>query len=149
MLSVKTAIFSVVLMFWTSLAYGQKSCLPQDLALQTFESGGPGTTFHRPLSSQNSQGRFLTKVILDGKVDEQGLKLSFQFDPAWEGVSLPYNLYAILVIADGLPVAWYDYTRECQSPPLSFFPGRLIEVPTVKHLGAYPQKLQIMVWGKL
>ncbi len=127
-------------------AYGQTSCLPSYTALQTTETKA---SFSHFLISQNSQGPFTTHVVLEGAVVDDILKMKIQFDPNWEGVSLPYNLYAVMVIAEGRPAAWYDFTRGCQTAGFGFFPGRSLELPPVKLLGSPAQRLQIMVWGKL
>ena len=126
-------------------AYSQTSCLPNYTALQTTEVR---SSFSHFLTSKNSQGPFTTHVVLEGAVLDENLKMKIQFDPSWEGVSLPYNLYAVMVIADGKPAAWYDFTRGCEAPGIGFFPGRSVELPPVKLLGSPVQRLQIMVWGK-
>lgn len=140
-----------ILTFAAAQAHGQSSCLPEYTALQTMESVQAGQAFVRPLISENAQGYFTTKVRLEGEVPAQGggLKMRVRFDPAFDGVSLPYNLYAVLVVSGGQVLLWEDYTMDCRGPGLGFFPGRIIELPTVKQVGAGPQKLQIMVWGKL
>jgi hypothetical protein len=137
-------LFLLILFGW--FAHGQRSCLPSFTALQTFETAHE---FKHGLSSRNSQGDFLTHVIFEGTRTENELRLRVGFDPAWEGVSLPYNLYAVMVIANGESVAWLDFTNGCQGPGISFFPGRTLDLPVVKLLGVSGQKLQIMVWGKL
>ncbi len=80
--------------------------------------------------------------------DSHELKLTAMFDPDFDGVSLPYNLYAVQAVLDGQVVFYMDY-RGCQGPGPSFFPGREIRLPSVKLIGGKPQKLQIMVWGRL
>ena len=138
-----TAIFLALIL---PRAHGQTSCLPKYTALQTMESK---SSFSHFLTSQNSQGLFTTHVLLEGNIVDENLKMKLQFDPNWEGVSLPYNLYAVMVIADGKPAAWYDFTRGCETAGIGFFPGRSLELPPVKLLGSPAQRLQIMVWGKL
>lgn len=131
-------------------AFGQSSCLPDYTALQTIENVDAGASFARQLQSRNSNGYFQTRVRLEGEVDSNSqLGLMVRFDPAFEGVSLPYNLYSVLVVSEGEVLAWLDFTRDCSGPGLSFFPGRQIRLPAIKLIGGRPQKLQIMVWGKL
>lgn len=136
----------VLILFSGWLAHGQMSCLPDFTALQAVETE---SEFKHLLVSRNSQGDFRTRVILEGRQEDGALKMRIGFDPAWGGVSLPYNLFAIMVIAEGKPVGWLDFTGTCQGPGISFFPGRTIDLPEVKLLGGSKQKLQIMVWGKL
>ncbi len=121
---------------------GQRSCLPEKTAAQLLwnVSSNAQAEIIQPLSS---------KVQLIGR--QAGLEVNFRlrFDPAFSGVSLPYNLYAVLIVQNGSVVGWWDYTHGCQGPGISFFPGREIALPTVKLVGAEADQLQIMVWGKL
>jgi len=132
-------------------AYGQNSCLPDFTALQTMESLDPASpsNFVRSLISQRADGYFSTRVRLEGEPSGGALQLRVRFDPDFEGVSLPYNLYAVLVVEDGRILAWHDYTQGCKGMGLSFFPGRVISLPPIKLVGVQPQRLQIMVWGRL
>ena len=142
-------IFTTFALAFSAFAAGPTSCLPGYTALQAMQSVRDGDSFNHSLESRNSSGPFTTHAQLVGKVAQGSLNLSVRFDPDFEGVSLPYNLYAVSVIADGQPVAWFDFTRSCESAGIGFFPGRVIQLPPVKLLGAPTQKLQIMVWGKL
>ena len=103
-----------------------------------------------PLFSLNASGLFQTKVVLDGNYDPASGKLSLSnhFDEKFEGVSLPYNLFAVLVIADGHVVAWQDYTQGCVGTGVGIFPGQKFLLKPV-NLPANKQKLQITVWGSL
>lgn len=120
---------------------GQRSCLPDRTAAQILWSV-PATTTEiiQPLSS---------KVQLVSRADSGEVVFRVRFDPAFDGVSLPYNLYSVLIVRNGSVVAWWDYTNGCQGPGLSFFPGREILLPKVKLIGGGADQLQIMVWGKL
>jgi hypothetical protein len=135
------------LLFFSLSSFGQSSCLPVYTALQTVESSD--VPFEHRLIGNGPDGPHETRIFFGGAVENSSLKMKVQFDPTFNGVSIPYNVFAVLVVADGETVAWYDFTRGCRSPPISFFPGRVIELPPVKLLGSQPQKLQIMVWGKL
>lgn len=104
------------------------------------------------LDSENASGRFRTKaqLRLSPSAEKPGvLQVSVQFDPAFEGVSLPYNVYSLLLVLDGQVVGWWDYTDGCRGPGLSFFPGAQIRLGTLNVVGDQPQKLQIMLWGRL
>ncbi len=84
-----------------------------------------------------------------GETIGDAVKMSVRFDPKFDGVSLPYNLFAILIIRDGEAAAWWDFTSGCTGPGVSFFPGQEIHLPKLKLIGADPERLQIMVWGRL
>jgi hypothetical protein len=133
---------------------GQTSCVPEYTALNVVERVVPAdaSAFVHNLRSANGGGMFTTRVQVEGRVsagEVPALDMTVRFDPAFQGVSLPYNLYTILVISDGRVLNWLDFTDSCRSPGISFFPGREISIPKIKLIGADPQTLQIMVWGRL
>lgn len=137
-------IVLLVLFSWNEVQAdaGQRSCLPERTSAQIFwtvEAHTDSLLIH-PLSS---------KVQLMARQSGGAVSLTLRFDPSFDGVSLPFNLFAVLVVKNGSVIAWWDYTRGCQTPGLSFFPGREIELPELKLVGAGPDQLQIMVWGKL
>jgi hypothetical protein len=98
----------------------------------------------------NASGIFQTKALLEGIFDPTSGKLSLTnlFDETFDGVSLPYALYAVLVIADGQVVSWQDLTTGCTGPGSGIFPGQKFQLKPIA-LPAKKQKLQITVWGAL
>ncbi len=145
----------LILMFLAPLsAAGQTSCLPNYTALNAihdFASHESGAFVHN-LIAENGNGLFVSRVQIVGTLtggDISSLDLIARFDPSFDGVSLPYNLYSILVISNGKVQSYVDFTDACRSPGVSFFPGREFRIPSIKLIGADPQKLQIMVWGRL
>jgi hypothetical protein len=139
----------------SATAFGQTSCLPSFTALQTVEvlSSTSSSEIWRPLLTQAASRELVStkaRLHLWRSAEVSGeLNMSFQFEPGFEGVSLPFNVYAVSVIVDGQPWTWLDFTRGCEGPGLSFFPGAEIRLPSVKLIGDKPQKLQIMVWGRI
>lgn len=175
-MSRRTLVALLVLGSWSVAASGQSSCMPEYTALNVVERVVPllERSFVHSLRSMNGAGdMFSTRVQVEGRVSvsarpieagvgdvsvhlnqasvssEASLDLTVQFDPAFGGVSLPYNLYAILVISDGRVLTWLDFTDSCRSSGVSFFPGREVRIPSVKLIGVDPQTLQIMVWGRM
>lgn len=147
-------VLLMTLTAWVGPATAQKSCLGEVMALQTLETIDPKSPkgFRHALKSERSGRRFETKVFLSGVVEARELstlKIRIGFDEKFGGVSLPYNLAAVMLVREGEVIGWWDYTNSCAEPPLSFFPGREIEIAPVKLIGDRPQKLQIMVWGSL
>lgn len=144
-----------LLLFNPALARAQASCLPEFTSLQVLESVHPPRHFETkwyPLLAEGPGGRVATRAVLQveaGTANPQELRLTAMFDPDFDGVSLAYNLYAVLVLIDGVPQFFHDYTSGCQGLPPSFYPGGQITLPAVKLIGDKPQKLQIMVWGRL
>lgn len=146
--------FFVAFVFWPHQAFGQKSCLPSYTALQLVETIVPGTSGNFAHILMNDNGAGLKKTRVQLRVSNSPsfpgeLRLAIGFDPLFDGVSLPYNLYALMVVREGEVIGWWDFTSGCTESGLSFFPGREIELPTAKLIGDKPQKLQIMVWGRL
>ncbi len=143
-------MFTALVWLILSSAHAQKSCLPAHTAAQvfwTFSENSPSQA--QKLVSDRSGQLIKTRVQLEGHRAGGEVNLSVKFDPTFDGVSLPYNLYAVLIVREGTVEAWWDFTESCRSPGLSFFPGREIRLPAVKVIGEKPEQLQIMVWGKL
>ncbi len=143
-----------LVMVYSSTTHGQRSCLSEHTALQTVEVIQPGVShkFRYPLIAQRANESFETKVYFEGTVDQQDptiLRFSVAFDPSFSGVSIPYTVQALLILRDGDVIGWWDFTRLCKGPGISFFPGRVIQMPVVKLIGGKSQTLQIMVWGRL
>ncbi|HMN69543.1 MAG TPA: hypothetical protein PKC28_13465 [Bdellovibrionales bacterium] len=149
-----TFCIATLAFFWSLPIAAQTSCLPETLSgqfLETVDLGGASERVHS-LKSVNMTGSFVTKVQMVAGYQggaEPTLALRFRFDPAFDGVSLAYNLYAVLVLADGQPAAWMDFTSGCTGLGIGFFPGREVAVPVVKLRATPAARVQIMVWGKL
>jgi len=75
------------------------------------------------------------------------MELTFRFK--FDGVSLPYNIYAVLVVSSDKVLAWYDLTKECRGPEASIFPGQSYSIPRLKDLDSSISDLHIIVWGRL
>lgn len=128
--------------------HGQTSCLPDYTAAQAIWSAN-APTFKQSLLSRRSGNLITTRVWIEGTRTKDSADLWLRFDPDFDGVSLPYNLFAVLIIRDGEPAAWWDFTASCKGPGLSFFPGREVHLPPLKLIGGPSDRLQIMVWGRL
>jgi hypothetical protein len=143
-----------VAVIWTGRASADGSCLPTYTALQAldvFTPGQDGEVVYR-LRGQRDDTPFMTHVILRARTsaaDDTQVNLSTLFDPEFDGVSLPYNLYSALVLSDGEVAAWWDFTGGCKGPGLSFFPGREVRLPALKFTDHKPHRLQIMLWGRI
>jgi hypothetical protein len=150
-------IWTIVLIvagLWSSASAGQSSCLPAFNSLQTAEVFDPKqpAVFIRALATEGASGLIQTKVQLVGRPSKDvpnALDLSVRFDPNFNGVSLPYNLYSVLVIRDGEVMSWMDFTKQCQGPGIGFYPGQEVHLPLLKFDGGDAHKLQIMIWGRI
>lgn len=140
--------------------FSPSSCLPEFMALSLVSTVDPTqpTKSSHPLQSENIQGRFSTPVELrvqvepgDFKEGDQQLRLQLGFREDFSGVSLPYNLFALLIIQNDQPLLWLDLTSGCQDPGVSVFPGQEWILPSLTWWGSGGDfdRLQIMVWGRL
>lgn len=151
----KSMLFAGVFLLWATLASAveRPSCLPEYNSLQAIlplDLSADGARSFQ-LKSDNASGVFLTKVVMDYAYSAQAqtLNMKFHFDDAFGGVSLPYNVFAILVLQNGNPVVWYDYTKACQTLGPGIYPGQSFSPVPVKLSGGGRQPLQIMVWGRI
>jgi hypothetical protein len=127
----------------------KESCFPEQTSLSAIETVVPGIarSFSHRLKSSNIDGIFLTQATLEGAFDGRHLNLGFRFEV--DGVSLPYNIYAVLVASANDVLAWFDLTNGCNGPGASIFPRGKFDLPTVKFEAAGALDLHIIVWGRL
>lgn len=126
------------------------TCLPEFTALDVIETvnAGSARTFTHPLKSKNVGGIFLTRVVLTGEFDGQRLSLTVRF-PA-DGVSLPYNVYLLVVGTEQDMLRWQDLTRGCKAPGASIFPGQSVNLDAIKFQpDAGTANLHLILWGRL
>jgi hypothetical protein len=152
-------LWSGLLLFitWQSHSLAQSSCLPTYTALQTVVALDPQAKVDHVFRLKTvRQGQVEdSRVLLQftpakgGDAAEHTLEAHTYFDPTFDGVSLPYNLYSVMIVEDGVVMAWWDFTNVCKGPGLSFFPGRRVQLPSLKLVGDRRRKLQIMVWGRI
>lgn len=151
-MGLKKGLLFMGLAFWAGPLAAQHSCLPDFNALQVREvfDLNLAHNFSYPFQSVNARGNFTTHVQLRGKYGtDHKLQLEALFDPNFQGVSLPYNLYAMLLVQNGSVVGWFDFTDGCQGPGIGFFPGQVIHLPRVQLSGGGKAAVQIMIWGRL
>ncbi len=151
-------LLPVLLMICPGEAQAFRSCLPDFTALTVVKSVGEEGEgeFTQILSSENESGRFQTDVEWVGNLtaDPQSgyqLNMKFRFSAFAPDLSLPANIYAVLVVFNGAPLAWWDFTEECMDPGISFFPGQEFDLPQIKNLPVEgsPRQLQVIVWARL
>lgn len=151
MLRFSASLLFLFLLLIPIRGFGQTSCLPPFTAVQSawIAGGAEAKPFSTRVLIQKSGQLVPARVLFEGETVGEAIKMTVRFDPKFDGVSLPYNLYAVLVIRDGETAAWWDFTSACTGPGISFFPGQEIHLPKLKLIGAEPERLQIMVWGRL
>jgi hypothetical protein len=149
---------SVLLASFFALAFipaasAEPSCLPEFNSLQVLQTmdldASNSDTFL--LKSENASGIFVSKARLSYVYDfaSKEIKLRFHFDDDFDGVSLPYNVYAYLILQNGEVAAWYDLTGSCRGPGVGFYPGQNFSPPPLKVDGAGKQNFQFIVWGRI
>lgn len=143
----------IILILTTATAKAEPSCLPNYNSLQTLVNLNPSEDkeFQYPLLTDNGRELLMTKVNLRAVYSAQDkmLFMKTHWSNEFNGVSLPYNLYAIMILQNGKPLKWIDYTHQCQGPGISFYPGGAVTLPPIPVKGEGPQTLQIMVWGRV
>ena len=151
----RTWTFGLLLALFGSVSEvsaGAQSCLPAFTAGQLLEKFSSDSVREvvQPLTTMRGESLITTRVQLVARNTAEALHLSFRFDPTFDGVSLPFNLFAVLITRDGKVLEWWDFTKSCQAPGLGFFPGRVVELPPVP-LADVPSAgpVQIVVWGRL
>ena len=119
-------------------------------ALQTLALDRDMSTDYQ-LKSQGPNGLFVSKVLLSANYEATNHKLNLKvhWDEKFDGVSLPYNLFAAMVLQDGVPVAWYDLTEKCRGPGVGLFPGAHFTLPATELNAVGNSSLQIMLWGRI
>jgi hypothetical protein len=127
-------------------ARAEDSCLPDFTSLDVFQDAS-APSFSLPLKSQNASGPFVTHATLDGRWDGTALALTFQF--RFGGVSLPYDIFAVLVTSGRDVLAWNDLTNACSGPGAGIFPGDSFPLPPIKTTAAPKPGWHIIVWGRL
>jgi hypothetical protein len=130
-------------------AMATESCFPEWTSLDVIETFNPKVphSFSYRLKSTNTGGVFLTHATLEGRFDDQKLNLGFRFEI--DGVSLPYNIYAVLVASASRVLGWFDLTSGCNGPGGSIFPRGKLDLPAVKFESAELLDVHIIVWGRL
>lgn len=114
--------------------------------IETFNPGTAYSFSHR-LKSANAGGEPWTNATLEGQFDGQKLNLGFRFEV--DGVSLAYNIYAVLVASASSVLGWFDLTKACSGPGGSIFPRGKLDLPAVKFESTEPLDVHIIVWGRL
>lgn len=150
----RAAKFLVSLVLVTSVQAGADavSCLPEFNSLRAvadFSDGSVKQTFK--LKSENINGLFESKVRLTATLDGDlgRLTMKFHWDESFGGVSLPYNLYSVLVLQSGQVVGWFDFSNECQGPGVGFYPGQSFTAKPLKVDDFAGKQFKFIVWGRI
>lgn len=119
------------------------SCLPNSTLLQAFEVLSPQQEMSKTYRAGDTP--VLIGLHYSAK-DKTGLHLKFKFEDP-NAMSLPFNIYGVLVAGPNLKPTWIDLTEGCFQPGVGFYPGQTVEIPISMDLkGNTP--IHLMVWGR-
>lgn len=124
------------------------SCLPEFTSLRAEADFGRASQQTFILKSVNPKGMFETKARMTAGLEGNQLSVKFHWDENFSGVSLPYNLYSLLVVQDGVAVGWFDFTHDCEGPGVGFFPGQSFSLPPLKTVSSNKQ-IKFIIFGRI
>ncbi len=152
-MGLKTVLLASIFILFPTFAHAQRSCLPDFTSLQALQTVALDRDMNSDyqLKSQGPNGLFVTKVLLSASYEAANRKLNLKvhWDEKFDGVSLPYNIFAAMVLQDGVPVGWYDLTEKCRGPGAGLFPGAYFTFPATELNPLSRSSLQIMLWGRI
>ena len=128
------------------------SCLPEYTSLRAtadFADGPSQQTFK--LKSDNLNGLFESKARMTASYDAEleRLNLKFHWDENFSGVSLPYNLYSVLILQGSTVVGLLDFTDDCRGLGVGFYPGQSFSARPIKIQGLPGKQFKFIVWGRI
>lgn len=139
--------------FWSAQAELSlpMSCLPDVTSLQVFETWHPAEPLKKvyPLKTQKL-GRISDTGVLVSvfrNVDKGSLELTFSFAEP-DSLSLPFNVYAIMVSDSKGEVVWRDLTSSCMDPGIGFFPGQEVSLEPIPLDLDDGESYRLMIWGR-
>jgi hypothetical protein len=140
-------------------------CFKDDLAFMHSQN----ISLSRPLNftsflpSHNIDGAFMTRARIQVRTNASPKSndwwngiIKFDFPLPKDQVSLPYNVFAVVVevpVEQGGYTYFHDFTDSCTNPGLGLYPGQKFELRDLKLLrqpkGSPDIPIRIGVWGKL
>lgn len=139
------SLIGIAILGQSDAVMADPSCFPKHNALQLFErvniTKDETKTY---LLNSDAPNRQWTEAQLS-YASQGALSMTFKFEDRFDGVSLPYNISAVLVIQNGVPLTWVDLTQNCRTPPVGIYPGQKFKLP-LGQLNAPNASLQIFVW---
>ncbi len=153
-MGLRTCLLAIlILVTGAEMVYGQTSCLPKNNSLQMLSQIDltvDSDSVHRLTSDTGNTVRD-TRVNLKSsfKTADGKLNLRVQWDEDFSGVSLPFNVYAVMILIDGKIVNWSDYTEHCTDVGISLYPGAVLSIPPIEIGSVGLASVQIMLWGRV
>lgn len=136
---------------WAQLSHSI-SCLPDVTSLQTFETWSIDQPLEKiyELKTQKFDRIKNTQVLVSAthNLDKKSLELVFSFSKP-DVMSLPFNIYAIMVSTSRGEVIWRDLTSSCMEPGIGFFPGQKIPLEPIPLELNEGDSYRLMIWGRI
>lgn len=143
-------IFTLSLFYLQAHAQTAISCLPEATSLQSYESGGQGDVVKTYELSTLRLGQLRAtgvNVQLKQSRKDQSLELSFSFQQD-DIMSLPFNIYAVLVVTEKGETTWRDLTSACTDPGIGFYPGQKVKLDPIPLKIDESESYRVMIWGQ-
>ncbi len=145
----------LVVFFFASIVFAElavpMSCLPETLSLQAFESiSASGNSRSFPLKSEKF-GQIKdsgAQVRIDQDIQSGRLDVEFSFQ-AEDGISLPFNVYALLIVTSDGEKEFRDFTSHCTDPGIGFYPGQKVKLDPIFLKLREEQTYHLMIWGRM
>ena len=127
------------------------SCLPEATSLQTFEifQGHDLTVKTYPLKTlklDQLKNAGVTTSINHHK-NEHKFNFHFYFDDP-DALSLPFNIYAIMIVNSRGGSVFKDFTQSCFDPGIGFYPGQKVVIDDLKLELHQGEAYRVMIWGR-
>tara|TARA_Y100001935_G_C17299000_1_gene507946 strand:+ start:2017 stop:2472 length:456 start_codon:yes stop_codon:yes gene_type:complete len=126
------------------------SCLPEATSLQSFEvtrAEGSEKSYELKTLRFGQLKPSEVDVRISQNFETKSLQFSFAFQQE-DIVSLPFNIYAIMISMDSGPVVWKDLTRGCRDPGIGFYPGQRVELEPIPFPASAGESYRVMIWGQ-
>lgn len=127
------------------------SCLPEATSLQTFETWHSAQPLKRTYELKTQKfDRIKDSGVLVSvfhNLEKKSLELSFFFSQS-DILSLPFNVYAVMVTTSKGQVVWNDFTSSCMDPGIGFYPGQEVSLEPIPLDLDEGESYRLMVWGR-
>lgn len=127
------------------------SCLPEATSLQVFEiwNESASTRKNYPLKTLNFERLKDSGVEVSMKYSKErkAFDLSFTFKDS-NSISLPFNLYAIMIANSRGKILWKDFTSSCMDPGIGFYPGQTVNLDDLSMELQDKEPYRVMIWGQ-
>lgn len=127
------------------------SCLPEATSLQVIEVWQESDSLKKnyPLKTLSFDQLKDSGVQVSIKYSKirKSFDMSFFFEDS-STMSLPFNLYAVMISNSRGKVLWKDFTSSCFDPGIGFYPGQTVNLDGLPLELQDKESYRVMIWGK-